>query len=270
MAEVGKFQNDHLIQKLEDISELLDRPVSAYLIGGLAMGTYGLKETTKDVDLVFKTTNDAETFIRTIRKSGYLRKNILDDIYSNLGADGIFTSKSGHSFDIFIKQVCRGLSLTDGIIRRSNFFSIEGKLDLHTASPEDIFLFKGITPRPQDLDDMFILLQRDLNWDIILDEINEQPDHFRWIGDLFMRTGELEEKFNVSIPFRNEIAEEAELSIVICSILEILSTRILSLEELQVIVEENEVEMTEKAVERLIGMGRVEVKEGYISMITDR
>ena len=95
-----KFNKDILIHTLNRVSISLKRQIKTYLIGGLAMGTYGLKESTKDVDLVFSERSDSEEFIHALSKMGYHKKIKLDNIYNELGAQRIYTSESGQNFDI--------------------------------------------------------------------------------------------------------------------------------------------------------------------------
>ncbi len=266
MHDVEKFNVGSLIDLLRKVSISLERPVSTYLIGGLAMGTYGLKESTKDVDLVFKDDCDSEVFIRAIMKLGYDRKLKLDNVYTKLGAQGIFTRGGKQNFDIFINQVCKGLYLTKGMIQRSTRFDIVGKLKVNIISPEDIFLFKGITPRPGDLNDMYMLLQRGLNWKIMIEEIRSQPDHFRWIGDLYNKTGELEKNYDVKIPIREKIKDESELSIIICSILQILHSRNIHINEIRGITDREDLPMLERALNLLIKMDSIEIEKDMISL----
>ena len=173
-------------------------------------------------------------------------------------------------FDIFINQVCKGLYLTEGMINRSKRMEIDGNLLISTISPEDIFLFKGITPRPGDLDDMFLLLQKDLDWNLILDEIRAQPDHFKWIGDLYNRTGELEEQYNVHIPIRENISEESELSVAICSILQILDSRTIEMTDLDNMLDDQEMELIDQSLNILMEINRIEIKDNIISLKEDQ
>ncbi|MDP6155916.1 MAG: hypothetical protein QF682_07245 [Candidatus Thermoplasmatota archaeon] len=44
-------------------------------------------------------------------------------------------------------------------------------------SPEDLFLFKSITERELDLDDMRILVESGVNWDVIFHECQKQSGY---------------------------------------------------------------------------------------------
>jgi hypothetical protein len=252
-----KHNKEVLINLIEKVSTSLESRISAYLIGGLAMGMYGLKESTKDVDLVFKTTKEASIFISMIEKMGYYRKLKLDIIYMDLGAHGIFTSDHGHNFDIFVEQVCKGLFLTEKMAKRARRIDIKGNLELFSISPEDIFLFKSITSRPGDLNDMFTLLPVNLDWSVIRSEIRDQPDYFKWIGAIYQRMGDLEEQFNVKIPIRKDIRKEAEISIISCSLIQILENRDLSIGEMEEMVDKEEISSLREAVEMLESMGYI-------------
>ena len=55
-----------------------------------------------------------------------------------------------------------------------------GNLQVHVMAPEDIFLFKGITEREADLDDMRILAEIGLDWKAIEAECLSQKRSGRW------------------------------------------------------------------------------------------
>jgi hypothetical protein len=50
----------------------------------------------------------------------------------------------------------------------------KGKLKIQIASKEDVFLFKGITEREADLEDMRLLAESGLNWKTIQQECQNQ------------------------------------------------------------------------------------------------
>ena len=81
--------------------------------------------------------------------------------------------------DIFLKQVGKMLRLTRGIIKRAKLYQSYGKLDVSLVSNEDIFLFKSMSSRSGDIEDCDRLIQEELDYGIIYDEIIEQSKQGR-------------------------------------------------------------------------------------------
>lgn len=59
---------------------------------------------------------------------------------------------------------------------RSENLRNEGHLSVRMASLEDVFLFKSVAERPDDIDDMATLIQTELDFDVIEDEIAAQVE----------------------------------------------------------------------------------------------
>ena len=56
---------------LEDLGELLSEPVQVLIIGGAAMLQYGLKDVTKDIDLVCKDASGKARILEAARSLGF-------------------------------------------------------------------------------------------------------------------------------------------------------------------------------------------------------
>ena len=53
---------------------------------------------------------------------------------------------------------------------------------VYLVSNEDIFLFKSLTGRPGDLIDLGMLMGRELDWDIIIDEcVSQHTEDVKWV-----------------------------------------------------------------------------------------
>ena len=155
-----RFGSRELFDVLTDMSTRLDDEVEAYLIGGLAMMHHGLKVTTKDVDVVFKDEVDEQTFEDALRACGFYGVTNVPREYRELGAMIIMEVPGGMRFDIFVETVCRKLRLTEGMRGRAEALGLDGRLRLMVCSPEDIFLFKSVTDRDDDLADMAFAQER--------------------------------------------------------------------------------------------------------------
>lgn len=71
------------------------------------------------------------------------------------------------------------LVLTDGMRKRSEPFFDTGRLTVRAVSNEDIFLFRLIAGRDDDIEEMNLLVQAALNYDVVKDEPEAQIDFFR-------------------------------------------------------------------------------------------
>ena len=73
------------------------------------------------------------------------------------------------------------------------------------ASKEDLFLFKGITEREADLDDMRILAQSGLNWETISQECKSQSEisGVCWEDALYQNLIDLKARYSIASPIEN-------------------------------------------------------------------
>ena len=75
-------------------------------------------------------------------------------------------------------------------------------LTIMAMSKEDIFLFKAITLRDDDLDDMATIAGAELDWNIIELEARTQPESDKWMPKLRERLLDLEDEHGVRSPLR--------------------------------------------------------------------
>ncbi len=200
MIEIRKFKQNELMDVLEEISKHLESETKVYLIGGLGMVLHGLKASTKDVDLVFDTKPDLKYFISACISAG------MDDIaqktveYIQLGTQKIFESQNGVRLDIFYRRVCNGLTLSKDMKNRAHKSITFPNLTVYAMSNEDIFLFKSITLRDDDLADMAALATTELDWNIIEIEARKQPRSKEWLPRLRERLMDLYDDYDVTSP----------------------------------------------------------------------
>ncbi|AKB28177.1 hypothetical protein MSSIT_1458 [Methanosarcina siciliae T4/M] len=79
-------------------------------------------------------------------------------------------------------------------------FSLEN-ISVYMLAPEDIFVFKSVTSRDRDREDMYTLFTRGLDFDVIRDEIlwqNEQDRSFAWIAFFFDGLEEFADRYKIS------------------------------------------------------------------------
>lgn len=212
MEERKQFKKDDLYNMLREVSMNLRKPVSAVLIGGMAMMYHGAKQSTKDIDLVFQRKDDIIHFIETIKKMGFRRKEELSEDYLDLKAHGIYFSKEGHMLDLFCVFVLDGFQVTDDMKFRSKYIRIDGKLTLSTLSPMDIFLFKSITMRDSDLLDMAYLAPMVRDWGPFRNEIDFFRYDYLLLSRCWNRLQDLEEEYQIKIPELSWFWEVGEMA----------------------------------------------------------
>ncbi len=205
----GKHRQDRLLESLKNVGERLDNEVKAYLIGGANLILRGLKDATKDIDLVLESTKDFDALIEALKSLEYGEKVEIDRPYEELEPKAILERKSYPRWDVFVKEVGGTLWLTSGMKERSEDFEGTGKLNLRTVSPTDIFLFKAVTDRKGDLEDAALIARKEtIDWREMFEEINEQEriterhPSFAVLDAL----GLLKERYDIDVPIRNRLA----------------------------------------------------------------
>lgn len=178
----------------------------------------GLKETTKDADVVFLTRRDAQAFKKALLASGFIEDEIvtLDEGYSDMNTFGIFDEAKetpldqeftpGLRVDMFLKKVCGIISFSKGMRERCVKGFESGKIANMVCAPEDIFLFKSVTSRERDIDDMYTIIKGGIDYHVVEDELRSQTrDMGPRLGKayskiVFGRWRVIYERFGVKIP----------------------------------------------------------------------
>ncbi len=145
--------------RFERISELfrligdrLPEKIEVYCFGGAPLLLLGVKDATKDVDLL-------------VEKKWF---GILEEALKNLGyrsQDGVYLHDELPRVDVWVERV-KELRLTEEMERESRSI-LYGKLEVKFLSPEAIFILKSVTHRVGDLIDMENLARRGLNWKLL-------------------------------------------------------------------------------------------------------
>ena len=225
MADRNMFGKVELIESLDDISGDIERPIRGYLIGGLAMVLRGSKAVTKDIDIVFKNEGSARVFIKALQQNGYSEPRKLTKEYIKMNASYVFKNGKGQQFDVFVNQVCNGLFLSKRMIDRSINAFESGNINLRALSLDDIFLFKGITEREHDIEDMYSIATSVINWEVIEEELRRQPESWKWLYKYHERLIDLKEKYHVESPSIISLEEDAEISKAMCIIMSLLKIK---------------------------------------------
>ncbi len=204
------FGREYIENEFQRIADGLSDPLTLYLIGGGAMSLRDLKGATKDIDLVVTDGNTYGRLWAVLMDLEYSEVQSLGSDYRALGATSCVENDDGCRLDIFNQRVVNKLVLTEGMRERSEPFLETDQLTLYLVSDEDIFLFKLIAGREDDIEDMNMLVQAGLNFDVVRTELEAQID---WLGDdLFVTFAnealvELEERYGVTTAIADHVQE---------------------------------------------------------------
>lgn len=176
MTARARFDREYIERELNRIANHLQTDVDAYLIGGGAMSLRDLKDTTKDIDLVVANETAFTRLMGTLRELGYEEVTGLGAEYEELGARHCVRNAEGCQLDLFHRQIADKLFFSDGMRERSDSFLSTQQLSVGLVSLEDIFLFKSVAERPDDIGDMVTLVQTGLDFGAIEREIATQVE----------------------------------------------------------------------------------------------
>lgn len=176
---IAKYPLGRLRAEMQGLDAHLAQPVDVYLIGGCAMTYASLKDVTKDIDLVLRDHASLATLERALEAAGYTSTTRIDRAYEALGASRYFDKPASPRWDVYVRRVCRKLLLSPGMIARAvREEPALQRLRVHRVAPSDVFIFKSITERIGDKEDMDAIFARaPLPWDAVLDEMRWQCAH---------------------------------------------------------------------------------------------
>ncbi len=205
------FNRSYLQNEFEKLNGLLTENVTLYLIGGGAMSFRGLKDATKDVDVIVRTRKELKALETALKSAGYTVPCIRGP-YKDMQASLILENDNGFRWDIFQNVVCNGFQLSEGMIKRTGpLISLE-MLTVRLISPEDIFVFKSVTSREGDLADMYTLFMQVMDFEAIRDEVIWQNAHdrnFAWLAFFYDGLEEFADKYSLSHPILEELHDLA-------------------------------------------------------------
>jgi len=210
MTSRPQFDAAYIEAELQELGAVLHAEVTAFLIGGGAMAFRGLKDTTKDIDLVVTTEAEFDRLLAALDGRGYEEVSELDEPYQQLGARLCVENDDGCRIDVFNRQVANKLIFSDGMQRRSEEYLTSGELSIQLTALEDIFLFKTVAKRPDDIDDMNTLVQTSLDFEAIEREIETQIELLegkRFTTHIRESLDELYEQYEVQTPLEDGIDE---------------------------------------------------------------
>jgi predicted nucleotidyltransferase len=196
------------------IANLLSEDIECIAFGGTAMMYLQLKNTTKDIDLLFATEKERNIFEKTLRNIGYKQKNqILQKVYteqkaSNTFAPHMYVRGDAERFDLFVSKIFQ-TELTHSIqLRAKQLQDFNGNklLRLKIISPEDLVLLKSVTSRERDIEDIVTIVQqqKDFNWSIVITEAALQKEKWTLL-DVEEKMQLLKDKLQIDSKYFKEL-----------------------------------------------------------------
>ncbi len=204
----GHHPEDRLQQGFEELGDQLETTVDAYLLGGGNLILRGLKDATKDIDLVVEDDPAFVAIADALQNLGYEDRGDLEAPYIQLDPS-IMLEKAGFPrWDIFTQTVAGQLRLTESMVDRCDHSLAYGNLHVHLLSLTDIVVFKSITEREGDLEDVAVIAQQaDLDWEGLFEEIKTQEDLTgRFFSFAVLDTLDvLEERYDIVAPITDRL-----------------------------------------------------------------
>jgi hypothetical protein len=198
---------------LEGLGEQLSEPVQFLVIGGASMLEYGLKDFTKDIDLVCRDAAGKDRLLEAARSLGFEVFGP-EKRHARLGLDRV-AIKGGHTLDIFASRISYDFGLSEAMWQRGKGTRLLGNSEMRYAAVEDIFILKLIANRPRDLEDCISLASAKMDFEAIHSEILAQytkagtVEEKIWITYLEESIGKLEEDYLMQVPIADRISELA-------------------------------------------------------------
>lgn len=196
------------------IGNSLKEKTECYAVGGTAMMFLGLKEVTKDIDLLFKKKEDYEKIKKVLLKLGAKETETLIINKEKVSA---ILSLGNVRFDLFLEHLIH-FELTDSIIARVKEVHEFNNLIIKIISPDDIILFKSMADRQSDRIDVNEIIRRiNVDWKAILEEAELQTKNSEFFFSAFLYSflASVKEDFKAEIPkeFMNELKKKDEESL---------------------------------------------------------
>lgn len=162
---------------LLSISKKLKKNMTVYAVGGTAMMFHGLKNATKDIDLVFISDEERKEFKRAATELGYTLFHSVP-VYGIKPNQPIMLARgkgAEERFDLFVKEVIQFVFSEEMMKRATSTYEFDVKLILKIADPHDLILMKCATDRLRDKEDARDIINKiKIDWKIIINEALNQ------------------------------------------------------------------------------------------------
>lgn len=205
----GKHPEESLLDGLDEVGAVLEERVDAYLLGGANLILRGLKDSTKDIDVILSDRDALWRLVEALQERGYEERQDLESAYEEMAPSVVLERGGFPRWDVFVGVVADALHLTDEMKTRSEDERSFGDLHVHLLSLTDIFVFKAVTDREGDLEDAALIARRGaVAWQQVLDEVKRQDDRtdtyfsFAVLDTLDL----LADRYGIEAPIRDRLA----------------------------------------------------------------
>lgn len=136
MAQSRSFGSEYMFGEFDKISSYMSNPIHLYIIGGGGLIRYGLKEVTKDLDVVLIDSRELDELIKALKITDYSSSasNKVSRSYRKMRTQIILENGDGFRWDIFYKQVCRALTFSNEMKSRVLELYAKSQLKVFVAS----------------------------------------------------------------------------------------------------------------------------------------
>ena len=199
------FNKQELESLLSEVGKNIGKPLKIYMIGGCALSFKGLKEATKDIDIIVTNQEDFNIFDKAMTKSGFQSMSERETEFY-ITALAVY-KKEESRIDVFLKQVGKMIFLTKSMIQRAKKYKEYGDMEIYLISNEDIFLFKTMTSREGDIYDCDKIMKGEIDYNVIYKEIVEQSkeEGKRWFFWVYESLCRLENHNSINIPIKRNV-----------------------------------------------------------------
>lgn len=167
----------------------------------------GLKDGTKDIDLVLETKEDRQVLVEILRDDMGYSEARTEPEYE--GLEGIILRKDDAvGVDLFVHRIMKKLVLSERMKERADPPQPYGNLVVRRCADEDLFLLKAVTNRPDDDHDLYRLLETGLDVETMRSELEAQPprkDGVGWPRFVYRSLSKVEERFDQEIVIKSEL-----------------------------------------------------------------
>lgn len=264
-----QFNKTYLEERISDLNNVLNNSIEIFILGGGAMSYYGLKDATRDIDVVLRSNKEYNLLVEGLRRLEYEDVISMTSPYSDMNPSAVLENQDKFRWDIFVNTICGGLLLSNGMIDRAEKWISHDKISTYAVSPEDSFIFKSVTSRERDRDDMNALFIHGLNFDLIKTEMiwqTENSDDRAWLAFFYLGLEELRDRYDLVIPYFDDFYELACNELVDYRIRHLLKERSFKIEELVNEIQESE-EWVKARVEALIQEKVIKLENGVLKLI---
>jgi len=207
-------RREEINELFEQLGQALDRKVQLLLIGGAVLLKLGLKDSSRDIDVVCRNEKDEEALLRSAMSLGFELVGP-EKRHARLGVNRLAV-KGMQNLDVFAGRISYDFELSETMWQRAIVSITFGDLLVRDASREDILIMKLIANREGDADDCAALMGAGLDFDAVNEEIERQ---YRKAGDLEQKIwityieegiGRQEEEFSMKVPIADKVSELAD------------------------------------------------------------